>query len=76
MGFKIEETKDFIRLLIFLIISPVIGMVMLLGFMATSLAMVCMFIKDFIMNKTNFMFAVRIKQDNFIERPMYNITLS
>ena len=51
MGFKIEETKDFIRLLIFLIISPVNGMVMLLGFMATSLAMVCMFIKDFIMNK-------------------------
>ena len=51
MGFKIEETKDFIRLLIFLIISPVIGMVMLLGFIATSLAMVCMYIKDFIMNK-------------------------
>ena len=51
MGFKIEETKDFIRLLIFLIISPVIGMVMLLGFISTSLAMVCMYIKDFIMNK-------------------------
>ena len=51
MGFKIKEIKDFIRLLIFLIISPVIGMVMLLGFMATSLAMVCMYIKDFIMNK-------------------------
>jgi len=51
MGFKIKEIKDFIRLLIFLIISPVIGMVMLLGFMATSLAMICMFIKDFIMNK-------------------------
>jgi|ETNvirnome_6_100_1030635.scaffolds.fasta_scaffold129960_2 hypothetical protein len=51
MDFKIEETKDFIRLLIFLIISPVIGMVMLLGFMAISLAMVCMFIKDFIMDK-------------------------
>ena len=51
MGFKIKEIKDFIRLLIFLIISPVIGMVMLLGFMATSLAMVCMYIKDFIMNR-------------------------
>ena len=51
MGFKIKEIKDFIRLLIFLIVSPVIGMVMFLGFMATSLAMICMFIKDFIMNK-------------------------
>jgi len=51
MGFKIEETKDFIRLSIFLIVSPVIGMVMLLGFIATSLAMVCMYIKDFIMNR-------------------------
>ncbi len=51
MGFKIEEKKDFIRLLIFFIVSPVVGMVMLLGFMATSLAMVCMYIKDFIMEK-------------------------
>ena len=51
MGFKIEEIKDFIRLLIFLIVSPVIGMVMLLGLTATSVAMICMYIKDFIMNK-------------------------
>ena len=51
MGFKIEEKKDFVRLLIFFIVSPVVGIVMLLGFMATSLAMVCMYIKDFIMEK-------------------------
>ena len=51
MGFRIEEIKDFIRLLIFLIVSPVIGMVMLLGVIATSLGMICMYINDFIVNK-------------------------
>ena len=54
MGFKIEEKKDFIRLLIFFIVSPVIGVIMLLGFMATSLAMICMYIKDEIFNKKSF----------------------
>jgi len=49
--FDIKDIKDFVRLLVFLIVSPVIGMVMLLGMIATSVAMVCMFIKDFIMEK-------------------------
>jgi hypothetical protein len=48
---KIKNTKDFIELLIFLLISPIIGMVMLLGIIATSVAMVYMYIKDFIMEK-------------------------
>ena len=48
---KVETLSDFFRLVIFLIISPVIGMVMLLGLISTSIAMVCMFLKDFIMEK-------------------------
>ena len=40
-----------ILLIIFLIVSPFIGMVMLLGLISTSIAMVCMFLKDFIMEK-------------------------
>ena len=49
--FDIKDIRDFVRLLVFLIVSPVIGMVMLLGMIATSVAMVCMYIKDFIMRK-------------------------
>ena len=49
--FDIKSIKDFARLLIFFIVSPVIGIVMLLGMIATSTAMVCMYIKDFIMRK-------------------------
>tara|TARA_B100000902_G_scaffold365763_1_gene386983 strand:- start:608 stop:781 length:174 start_codon:yes stop_codon:yes gene_type:complete len=49
--FDIKDIKDFVRLLVFLIVSPVIGMVMLLGMIATSTAMVCMYTKDFIMRK-------------------------
>ncbi len=49
--FDIKDIKDFVRLSVFLIVSPVIGMVMLLGIIATSVAMVCMYIKDFIMEK-------------------------
>ena len=48
---KVETLSDFFRLVIFLIISPVIGMVMLLGLISTSVAMICMFLKDFIMDK-------------------------
>ena len=48
---KVETLSDFFSLVIFLIISPVIGMVMLLGLIATSVAMICMFLKDFIMEK-------------------------
>ena len=47
--FDIKDIKDFFRLVIFLIVSPVVGMVMLLGVIATSVAMICMFLKDFIM---------------------------
>ena len=48
---KVETLSDFVRLVIFLIVSPVVGMVMLLGVIATSVAMICMFLKDFIMEK-------------------------
>ena len=49
--FDIKDIKDFVRLLIFLVVSPVIGIVMFIGMFATSVAMVCMYIKDFIMRK-------------------------
>tara|TARA_R110002020_G_C16029034_1_gene752692 strand:+ start:599 stop:772 length:174 start_codon:yes stop_codon:yes gene_type:complete len=49
--FDIKDIKDFFRLVIFLIVSPVVGMVMLLGVIATSVAMICMYLKDFIMEK-------------------------
>tara|TARA_R110002051_G_scaffold149306_1_gene221812 strand:+ start:984 stop:1169 length:186 start_codon:yes stop_codon:yes gene_type:complete len=49
--FNIKDIKDFVRLLVFLVVSPVIGMVMLLGVIATSVAMICMYIRDFIMEK-------------------------
>ena len=48
---KIKNTKDFIELLIFLLISPVIGIIMLVGIVGTSVGMICMYIKDFIMEK-------------------------
>ena len=47
--FDIKNIKDFVRLLVFFIVSPVIGTVMLIGMIATSTDMVCMYIKDFIM---------------------------
>ena len=49
--FDIKDIKDFVRLLIFLVVSPVIGIVMFIGMFATSVAMVCMYIKGFIMEK-------------------------
>ena len=49
--FDIKDIKDFVRLLVFLVVSPVIGMIMLLGLIATSVAMICMYLKDFIMEK-------------------------
>ena len=42
--FDIKNIKDFVRLLVFFIVSPVIGTVMLIGMIATSTAMVCMYI--------------------------------
>ena len=44
--FDIKDIKDFVRLLVFLVVSPVIGIVMFIGMFATSVAMVCMYIKD------------------------------
>ena len=48
---KVETLSDFVRLLIFFIISPVIGIIMGIGFLATSISMICMFLKDLIMEK-------------------------
>ena len=49
--FDIKDIKDFVRLLVFLVVSPVIGIVMFIGMFATSVAKVCMYIKCFIMEK-------------------------
>ena len=43
---KIKNIKDFVELLIFILVSPLIGIVMFVGMFATSVAMVCMYIKD------------------------------
>ena len=48
---KVKSLKDFLELLIFLLVSPIIGIVMLVGMVATSVAMICIYIKDFIMGK-------------------------
>ena len=48
---KIKKPKDFIELLIFLLVSPVIGAAMLVGMVGTSVAMVYMYIKQFIMER-------------------------
>lgn len=49
--FSIRDIKDFLRLLTFFIVSPIIGIVMLIGMIGTSVAMVCMYVKDFIMER-------------------------
>jgi len=48
---KVEDISDFFRLLMFLIVSPVIGILMLIGIIATSVGMICMYINDKIMEK-------------------------
>tara|TARA_E500000318_G_scaffold98695_1_gene100197 strand:+ start:646 stop:813 length:168 start_codon:yes stop_codon:yes gene_type:complete len=48
---KVKSLKDFLELLIFLLVSPIIGIVMLVGMVATSVAMICIYIKDFIMGR-------------------------
>tara|TARA_R100000008_G_scaffold32281_1_gene18049 strand:+ start:211 stop:384 length:174 start_codon:yes stop_codon:yes gene_type:complete len=50
---KIKNTRDFIELLIFLLISPVIGIIMLIGMIGTSVGMICMYLKEFIMERFN-----------------------
>ena len=49
--FEINDMKDLGRVIFFFIVSPVIGIVMFIGMFATSVAMVCMYIKCFIMEK-------------------------
>ena len=48
---KIKSIKDFVELLIFILVSPLIGIVMFVGMFATSLAMICMYIKDIFMKR-------------------------
>ena len=48
---KIRNWKDFLELLIFFLVSPVIGIVMLVGMVTTSIAMICIYIKEFIMKR-------------------------
>ena len=48
---RVKTMKDFLELIIFLVISPVIGIVMFIGMVSTSIAMVCMYIKEFIMKR-------------------------
>tara|TARA_R100001510_G_C7438876_1_gene69036 strand:+ start:183 stop:350 length:168 start_codon:yes stop_codon:yes gene_type:complete len=43
---KVKNIKDFVELIIFILVSPVIGIVMFIGMFATSVAMVCIYIKD------------------------------
>ena len=49
--FNIRDITDFLRLLTSFIVSPIIGIVMLVGMVGTSVAMVCMYVKDFIMER-------------------------
>ena len=49
--FSVNNLKDLMRLIVFLAISPVIGIVMFVGMFATSLAMICMYIKDIFMKR-------------------------
>ena len=48
---KIDSLGDLLRLILFIIISPVIGIIMGIGFLATSIGMICMFLKELIMEK-------------------------
>ena len=43
---KVKNIKDFVELIIFILVSPIIGIVMFMGMFATSVAMVCIYIKD------------------------------
>ena len=49
--FEINDMKDLGRVIFFFIVSPVIGIVMFIGMVSTSIAMVCMYIKEFIMKR-------------------------
>ena len=43
---KVKNIKDFVELIIFILVSPIIGIVMFIGMFATSVAMICIYIKD------------------------------
>tara|TARA_B100000287_G_scaffold424270_1_gene468644 strand:- start:471 stop:650 length:180 start_codon:yes stop_codon:yes gene_type:complete len=51
--FDIKNVKDLIRLIVFLVVSPVIGIIMLIGMVGTSVGMICMYLKEFIMERFN-----------------------
>tara|TARA_R110000796_G_C14367711_1_gene413605 strand:+ start:142 stop:318 length:177 start_codon:yes stop_codon:yes gene_type:complete len=44
--FKVENGWDFYRLVIFFIISPLIGIFMTIGLIGTSIGMICMYINE------------------------------
>ena len=48
---KVKNIKDFVELIIFILVSPVIGIVMFIGMIGTSSAILFTFVKDFIKEK-------------------------
>ena len=42
--FKVDNSWDFCRLVIFFIVSPIIGIFMTIGLLGTSIGMICMYI--------------------------------
>tara|TARA_R100001377_G_scaffold66922_1_gene42212 strand:- start:506 stop:682 length:177 start_codon:yes stop_codon:yes gene_type:complete len=44
--FKIDSGWDFYRLAIFFVISPIIGILMTIGLIGTSIGMICMYINE------------------------------
>ena len=51
MDFKIRKLKDFFRILIFFIVSPVIGIIMFIGMVGTSLGLLFVYFKEFITSR-------------------------
>jgi len=51
MDFKIKDLKDFLRLLIFFLVSPVIGIIMFIGMIGTSTALLFIHLKDMLTSK-------------------------
>ncbi len=49
--FEVNDIKDLGRIIFFFIISPIIGLVMFIGMVGTSSAILFTFIKDFIKEK-------------------------
>ena len=49
--FEIKDMKDLGRVIFFFIVSPVIGIVMFIGMIGTSSAILFTFVKDFIKEK-------------------------